>query len=301
MMSFIMKQPKLTTEHLNEIITSLVSRSPNYVGKVDLVYGLAIVVLRFYLGKEWVNTNVFPFEKVSTSQARSRRSFLRTESSKHEEKFEYQDRVIKLAEFLFNLCSVEGFEEKLEDLRNKDLEAVYSELQCAGFIAKRSIPFRFVTPSGTRGCDYDVEMLNVEGKPIPTEIKTKVEGTAISMSTIKSSLDAARRQLPSGCPGVAFVKIPEAWVSVPEVAVQVAQALEEFFKNTGRVVAIVFLWEEWKLLSTGQRACLTKFRVERNEKTSLGSSAISIIFGQLAGPPDAKWTNFLDFARQYVQ
>ncbi len=301
MISFIMKQPKLTTNHLDNIITWLMSRFPNYADEVFLAYGLAIEVLRFYLESEWVNTNVFPFEKVTTSQAHSRRSFLRTESSKHDEKFEYQDRVIKLAELLFNLCSVEGFEEKLEDLSNKDLESVYAELQCAGFIAHRSIPFRFVTPSGTRGCDYDVEMLNVEGKPIPTEIKTKVEGTAISMSTIKSSLDAARRQLPSGCPGVAFVKIPEAWVSDPEVAEQVAQALEEFFRNTTRVAAIVFFWEEWMLLSTGQSVCLEKFRVKRNEKTSLGSSSISIIFGQLAGPPDAKWTNFLDFARQYVQ
>jgi hypothetical protein len=95
-MSLTMKYPELMTNHLVAIITSLKTRFPDQADEVFLAYGLATEVLRFYLGNEWVNMNVFPFDEVATAQVRSRRSFLRTESSEHKERFRHQDRVIQL-------------------------------------------------------------------------------------------------------------------------------------------------------------------------------------------------------------
>lgn len=300
-MSLTMKHPELMTNHLVAIITSLKTRFPDQADEVFLAYGLATEVLRFYLGNEWVNMNVFPFDEVATAQVRSRRSCLRTESSEHKERFRHQDRVIQLGELLFNLCGVEGFNQKLEDLRNSDLVSIYAEFQCVRHIARCSVIFRFVIPLGVTGQDYDVEMLTTEGEPIPTELKSKAENTALSKRTILSSLDTARRQLPSGSLGVVFINVPEAWVANPEVTKLVSQALDEFFRNTMRVVAVVFRWEEWIFLRTGQSVILTKFRVVRNKVTLLASRpSISAILDQLEHPSGVEWTDFLDLVSQHV-
>jgi hypothetical protein len=44
-------------------------------------------------------------------------------------------------------------------------------------------------------------------------------------------------------------------------------ALAEFFRNTGRIVEVIFHWEEWQKLEAGPLLRLARFREEVNERS----------------------------------
>ena len=80
----------------------------------------------------------------------------------------------------------------------------------------------------------------------------------------KTTLSDLRRQLPKGTAGIGFVRLPYEWVNADGFADELGSVLDEFFRNTSRVNAIVLVWEEWVDLADGKRARLLKFRHELN-------------------------------------
>jgi hypothetical protein len=78
-------------------------------------------------------------------------------------------------------------------------------------------PIWFHEPEGEGGnnCDF---ILLAYGMAINAETKCNLETPDINFATLKNSLQKARGQLPSGAPGVVFVKLPAQWVTQPEFA-----------------------------------------------------------------------------------
>jgi hypothetical protein len=121
-------------------------------------------------------------------------------------------RRITLAEMIYNLQEVQGYDSCLEQLADGEIESTYAALEIARMLATtaedRDLFFRIVRPCGIKRRDYDLSIRTGDGIRIPAETKCKQEETAITLATIEESLSQAKKQLPKSAPGVVFVKVP---------------------------------------------------------------------------------------------
>jgi hypothetical protein len=209
----------------------------------ERAYGNALSVLIHFLGKEWVRENL------ENQRSRSK-AFLRTRldgvyDKESDEAQLHVFRVIDLGEMLFNSQAIEGFDVCVERLGSGDVESAFAELEVGKILGSSKVWFRFVRPfAKRRGEDYDLDIMFPEGHTACAETKCKVESTQQSAKTVLTALSAARRQLPKHMPGIIFIKVPEAWVvrerdGGTEVAeIGVANAIQEFLRNSGRIVGV---------------------------------------------------------------
>ena len=204
---------KLATEDLKSIVRQIVD---NFLGKIiyDIhkIYGLATETLRHYLGDKWVDQNAFAFiqERVLTEN-RKGRNFLRTGDPIAENSFRHELRIFQLAELIFNLQSIYGIDGRIAAIKEGGLESTYGELECAAQIKKANLSFRFITPSGIKGRDYDIEIISALDTYLNCELKVTTEEKDLQKSILVNKLIAARKQLPERQPGIIFLKIPESW------------------------------------------------------------------------------------------
>jgi hypothetical protein len=166
---------------------------------------LASGVLRAFMGADWVERHVIA--------DRQKKGFLSIdESDPHRKEISFF-RVMDLAEVIYNLQPVPGFDECITRMRNGDIEGTYAELDFGRMLLLNQVPFRFVVPQGTTGTDYDVEIEYSSSVIASADAKCKIEGTEFGENTIKNTLNKARKQLPDDRPGIVFVKVPPAWIS----------------------------------------------------------------------------------------
>src|SRR5207244_167526 len=144
-----------------------------------------------------------------TRRGRAGRAYLGTDSIADEQRVRMQSRVEWLAEKLFNLQDVEGVERLVDEIKQGHLESRFAEIDCAAQIRNAGVPFRFLVPSTVPGQRApDLEILLEGGDVTPCEVEGKKEDTALSLQTIVTTLDHARKQLPKGKAGIIFLKIP---------------------------------------------------------------------------------------------
>jgi hypothetical protein len=156
----------------------------------------------------------------------------------------HTQRVLQLADTLFNLQGVRGLDERLDMLFSGQIEATMAELDFGMFLRMQGTDFRYVPASGVRGQDHDVELLYADGLAACADSKCKLDGSSFSKDGLLSTLKKARQQLPADQPGVAFVKLPQEWVDRETgnlgLGDDVGDLLEEFFRTTGRIVLVAF-------------------------------------------------------------
>jgi hypothetical protein len=67
-----------------------------------------------------------------------------------------------------------------------------------------------------------------------------LEETEVRPETIRNCLNKARQNnLPSKKPGIIFVKVPQTWMADDAVRASMRAVVEDFLRNTGRVVSVV--------------------------------------------------------------
>jgi hypothetical protein len=103
--------------------------------------------------------------------------------------------------------------------------------------------FRFVTPQGKRGNDYDLEIIS-HNQLRCGDTKCKLESTELSSATITNTLKNSRTQLPPDGPGVFFVKIPQKWMEHPDWQKITGQGAIDFFATGTQRVASTFFYVE---------------------------------------------------------
>lgn len=232
--------------------------------------------------------------------SRPGRAFMRAEASATAERYRNQQRTLRIAELLFNLQGIEGIDGRLEELRAGNVESTYAELEAGSFLFRRALSFRYVDPSGVKGSDYDAEIRLPEGTKVNCEMKCKAEITGLGEAAVRNPLEHSRKQLPAGEPGLVFFKLPEAWVSQPEIARVVPTAVDGFLRCTSRVVAVILGWEEQYLQGADGRAVvLYKFRLERGTPTKPTAPPVDEMLTILAGPARAApWVWFRSIAEE---
>ena len=123
-------------------------------------------------------------------------------------------RVIELAESLYNLQNIDGFDACISQLKGggEKIQSTCAELDFGRFLYIRDVEFRFVVPQMAKGRDYDMELLYPDGLTVPADAKCKFESTEINPKSIVNSLEIGRKKLPADRPGIIFVKVPQMWI-----------------------------------------------------------------------------------------
>jgi len=221
---------RMSFEQLQQGYESLPPEArPN--GKAES-FALASGVLRAFMDADWVERHI-----VADGRKKGFLSIDESDWGRQEISF---FRVMDLAEVIYNLQSVPGFDECITRMRDGDIEGTYAELDFGRMLILNQVPFRFVVPQGTTGTDYDVEIVYPSGIIACADAKCKIEGTEFSSNTMRNTLNKARKQLPDDRPGIVFIKVPPAWISdIGRVATMVNTA-REFLRGTRRVVSVKF-------------------------------------------------------------
>jgi hypothetical protein len=272
------------------------SRSPS---TEFIAYAIATEYLREVVGNEWTNQTVFGMHPTVTRTNRPGRAFLRAEATDSADGFRNLERVVSLAEMLFNLKDVDGIGARIDDLRNGVIESTYAELESGDFLYRRGITFRYVDRTGQKGADFDAVLPLEDGSSLPAEMKAKAETTELSANGVENILQNARSQLPPGTPGLIFLKLPEAWIRNPDVAAIVTSAVNGFLRGTTRVIAVILQWEEQHAVNPEGALTLYKFRLERGATPKPVSAAVeSILKAVVVSEPNAAWVEFAAVAAQ---
>jgi hypothetical protein len=195
-------------------------------------FALAGAVVRAFMGDQWFDRHVMPSQRKPGFVTMDESSQISLDLSAY--------RLIDLAELLYNLQLVEGFDDCLDRMRQGDIEATYAELDLGRMLFWHHVLFRYVKPTGVTGADYDVDIIYPNGLHICGDAKCKVEGTDFNARSIGYSLSKARKQLPDDQPGIVFVKIPPRWYNEPNFIKLASAAALEFLRTTRRVVSVKF-------------------------------------------------------------
>ncbi len=255
--------------------------------------GLANTVIVHFLGRAWFAAHI----RHDTPKP----GFLRLDFSSDSRREATVFRVIELAESLFNLQHVEGFDSCIAQMKAgaDKIESTCAELDFGRFLYIHDVEFRFVVPSGTKGKDYDFEVLYAGGLAVPADAKCKIETTEINPESIRNSLRDARGQLPAGRPGIIFMKVPQHWITDPAVAAAMVSVGRDFLRNTDRVVSIKFYVSHLSTVG-GVVRHLHAFRELTNEASRFHSGRNWNLFTNYYVPPSwngmpPKWQRIFFF------
>jgi hypothetical protein len=196
------------------------------------IIGVANSVIGHFLGRDWFDAHI--------RHDVPKPSFLRLDFSSDKRREFTVFRVIELAENLFNLQNVEGFDACIEQMKAaaEKIESSCAELDFGRFLYIHDVGFRFVVPQQRRGNDYDFEVTYPDGLTVPADAKCKFENT--DPESVRNSLIKARKQLPKDRAGMIFVKIPQSWIEEVEVAKALVSVANDFLRHTDRVVSVKF-------------------------------------------------------------
>jgi len=194
--------------------------------------------LAHFLGEAWLHTHVL--------YGCPRQGYLSMNPTMVDNEFGFDkahtQRVLQLAETLFNLQAVQGLDKRLDLLFSGQIESTMAELDFGMFLRMQGADFRYVPTSGVKGRDYDVELIYPDGLIACADSKCKIDGSAFSRDGLLSTLKKARKQLPADRPGIAFVKVPQEWVDRETgnlgLGDDVGDLLDEFFRATERMVLV---------------------------------------------------------------
>jgi hypothetical protein len=212
------------------------------------------------------------------------------------------DRIVLLAELLFNLQDIEGIDEVVTDIQRGELKAAFEELEGASQLKKDGIPFRFLAPSRSHlEGTPDLEILLSDQQSVLYETKGKAESSDFSIAKMRSSLeDAARRQLRKDRPGMILLKIPEAWPREPKLAFMAQNLLKDFFSRTPEVVAVNLRWDEYLPNGQGGEA-RSYYRIERNHSSQFLTPAIEDMLCRIGSRLGPEWIRLQKVIRRVFE
>jgi hypothetical protein len=218
----------LALVHLVNAVTTLPTEFQ--IDQQKRSYGLAIAVIKHFLGTEWVEKYMGP--------TTGKRTFLQVNFSDDDHQVQLF-KAVDLAELLFNLQHVTNFRSCADRLARGDIESALAELDIARMLYINCQKFWFVEPTGHIGWDYDFEVLYPSGAIACLEVKCNLERQEPNINSVKNALVRAKKQLPDS-PGVIIIKLPSQAIREDAFVSQVNSVTDDFLRNTGRVVSVKF-------------------------------------------------------------
>lgn len=171
----------------------------------------------------------------------------------------FQFRVGLIAEFLYLLRSVHGFEILIDRFRERDIRSVFYEAQAASLMLAQGFDVEVRREQGRRGEDFDFTAnkllcyLNVE----VTEIKNPV----FSLNAIRNKLAEKRSQFPDNNAAVLFVYLPLEWEHQIDLKFFLMNETLKFFKKSSRINGVVYSWNRVYRVGTGGACVVCKYSI----------------------------------------
>jgi hypothetical protein len=226
-------------------------------------FTLAVTIIRHFFGKQWYEDHIIQDEAHSRPPG-----FLRLDFTPGFEGARKISRVLEFAETLFNLQNLEGFDDRIDQMRTGEIEAMFAEFDFARFLYVHNIKFKFVTPTGEKGKDYDFAIEYADGREACADAKCRLEGTEVRADTLVNSLKKARaNNLPPDKPGIIFVKVPQSWLEQERVRKGIHDVVEGFLRNTQRIVSVV-VYANPIMKMSDREMMLSRHRFEEFPNTS---------------------------------
>jgi hypothetical protein len=242
------------------------------VGSARFINAVQTSIVSHFLGRQWYADHAY-----LTSP---KTSFLHPHFGSDGLAPVWSMRMLNLAEMLFNLQGVGGFRVCLDHMTLDQLESALSELQVGMMLYQSRIAFRYIDPATMTGKSPDIEITLEDGSSALADIKCKYEETDVSEETVRNTLKKGLSQLPSGRPGLIFVKVPHAWTFEAGETVMlpgsVIRATNAFLRNTSRVAKVVYYLFHLKQAAEGVR--------NRNAIHEINN---------LRNPPESQWNRDL--------
>jgi hypothetical protein len=213
----------------------MIAKFPAHIANDDSqrAFFTSVGIIKYYFGNGWIEKHVSPDNP--------KPGFLRIVYGSDPAAQITQFRVVDLAELLFNLQHIEGFDYCLDQMRQGNLEGTYAELDFGRMLLASNVVFRYVERTGLKGADFDIEITLPDGLKLCADAKCKIETTEFSEETVRNTLKRAVDQLPKDRPGVIFLKVPPAWFNELPAARDLLELGRRFLHgSTKRVVSIKF-------------------------------------------------------------
>ena len=197
---------------------------------------MAFYIFNKFLGQEWCDNHIF----------NSQDGFLSFDFSEDEKRERTAVRLFELAENMFNLQIIGGFEECLDRLltsrdKYKQLKSTFAEIEFGRILQLYSIKFRYLRAQQTR--NPDLELTYPDGTMVVADAKCKIEGSVFSTNSITNSLKDSRSQFDPKGAGALFIKVPQYWTEVPLNRFAMKTVAENFLRSTGRVALVCYYSE----------------------------------------------------------
>lgn len=274
---------RISVDDLRRVVAGLPAEVRDFPGGRSIT--LANAIISHFLGRAWHTAHI--------PAGTAKPGFMRLDFSSDRRREASAFRVIHLAENLYNLQMIEGFDACIAQMQEADgkIESTYAELDVGRLLYLNNVVFRFVIPKNTPGLDYDLELTLFGSVRVPAETKCKFEATAINPNSILSSLSRARGQLPKDRAGIIFVKVPQTWISEPATAISLAAVAGEFLKNSGRVVSVKFYVSQL-VLANNMVGHFDQYREVTNLASRYHEGRDWDLFPE--GPPLSSWNGLPD-------
>ncbi len=201
-MSEWVPKSRITAEDLRDIIKHQDANLPD-IDYASRMFGLARMVIMHFFASH---------ERSTASQqvcALDSSPFYRLEVGANPGRF------VQLANSFLALQDVKGFDDYLRYFRDtpgNKWEQLHRELQVGTVLRAAGVLDEIVNPRNVTGPSFDF-WLEVDGRRMPCEVKTKLPDTPTTWTTVENSLRAAVRQCPKGVPSTVVVTVPNAWSS----------------------------------------------------------------------------------------
>jgi hypothetical protein len=201
---------------------------------------------------------------------------------------------------LFNLQHIDGFVNCVERMKSEEhVESGLAELDFGRMLFANRHKFKFITPQGKRGNDYDFE-ITLDKWTICADVKCKLDDKDISRNIVLNELKGSRSQLPENNPGVFFIKVPQHWMETPEYETLLVETAQEFLRTTGRIVSVKYFIAPYTVVN-GELMQSHYFKEVPNPRNRFDAGRKWELFSFYNPIPGTKnamplnWRRFVDF------
>jgi len=201
---------------------------------------IATLVIKHFMGLSWIDKHIDPNA--------SNPGLLTLKGSPADIELA-KIRIVDLAESLFNLRKVKGLSDCIVCMKTaENPEPSLAELHIGKMLYANDWQFRFVSPKGGRGDNYDLQ-IRYWNRTVCADVKCKIDSQIPDSNSITRTLTRSRTQLPADKPGLFFVKIPQQWMEHSGwERITVQGALDFFSQGSGRIVSVAFYVEPIRLV-----------------------------------------------------
>lgn len=189
----------------------------------------------------------------------------------------HRQRIVHLAEMLYNLKDIKGIETVLNKLDKESLEPLFAELEVGKFLFHcRNLDFEYNVPVGINGQDCDLKIY-FKKEMYYAEIKCKVQETNFSASTVSKSIAKAFSQMRKNEQNVIYIKVQEDWINHLNFEILKSQILKQL-DFTSRIATIILFWDEFEILENNKYGIFTGIEEFRNNSSKSLNSSRSDLF-----------------------